>query len=565
MDFVLDLKSLSVTICRLTMVRAPWFLTIVVHAAMAARNGIVAIKHLSASRADELKGTIFSGSCWVVACTDVEDRGSGKTLLESAAPLLEADGICSPASMKCHATLSSGKTVMARLGLKSPPSTYPLLFLAANGDAPRALALEDYATVQKGDGNKGASATPDKKVLAASAKRLGAPYKSFHVTSSESFSSRCVAHRHCLVVLTNSSSIKEASTSTAATRAVAALAESIASASRVVRVAVVDSATADFSLEKALPAVGPWPTGAGFHPYNAPRVLYLRSLTTKEKAAMSAPVAPPPAVLPGGTSLSKAPSVSRVSRTAIVSANAEAAAVAFEAKQVTPRQWAGLNASALKCEDLVFAIDGGYYSWAAAAPWLIGFSVFGSPPRDVDMKALGQKYPLVQPQVAKWAAKAYRGTFSQRALKEWAVEMTGVNAEVRNAALTPLPSAPRISIKKGAKDKSAQKKKKSTKTKAAPKKSNEGKEKAAESGAAARKRRLAEKAEALKQASREFEARQRMDAENEDLVPQSAEEAEEVEIGVDGEPLIWDQDEEDCDSDDENCEEAFEDDEILLL
>jgi len=34
---------------------------------------------------------------------------------------------------------------------------------------------------------------------------------------------------------------------------------------------------------------------------------------------------------------------------------------------------------------------------------------------------------------------------------------------------------------------------------------------------------------------------------------------------VDGEPLIWDQDEEDCDSDDENCEEAFEDDEILLL
>jgi len=547
------------------MVRAPWFLTVIVHAVTAARHGAVTVKHLSASRPDELKGTIFSGDCWIVACTDVEDRGSGKALLESAAPLLETDSICSPASMKCHATLSSGKTLMARLGLKSPPSTYPLLFLAANGDAPRALTLEEYAVVQKGDGEKGASATPDKKVLSASAKRIGAPYKSYHVTSSESFSSRCVAHRHCLVVLTNSSSAKEASSSTAATRAVAALAEGMASVSRIMRVAVVDSATADFSLEKALPAVTPWPTGAGYHPFNAPRVLYLRSLSAKEKVAMSAPVAPPPAVVPGGTGISKAPSVSRVSRAAIVSASAEAAAVAFESKQLTPRQWAGLNASALKSEDLVFAIDGSYYSWAAAAPWLIGFSVFGSPPSDVDMKALGQKYPLVQPQVAKWAAKAFRGTFSQRALKEWAVEMTATNAEVMGAALTPLPSAPRVSIKKSVKDKSATKKKKNSKTKATPKKTNQGKEKAPESGAAARKRRLAEKAEALKRASREFEARQRMDAENEDLVPQSAEEAEEVEVGIDGETLQWEQDDEDCDSDEENCEEAFEVDEILLL
>jgi hypothetical protein len=408
-------------------------------------------------------------------------------------------------------------------------------------------------------GDKGTSATPSKKVLAASVKKAGTPYKSFHVSSAESFSSRCVAHRHCLVVLTNSS--WEGAASTAATRALAGLAEGVAGASRLLRVAVVDGATFDFSLTKALPAAALWPSAAGPHPFSAPRILYLRSLSSKEKTAVSAAhaPAPPPAVLPDARGeATKLPAVSRVARTAIVSANAEAAAAAFEAKRVTPRQWAGLDASAVKAEDLVFAIDGVYYSWAAAAPWLIGSSVFGSPPSEADMKALAQKHPLVQPPAAKWAAKAFRDAFSLRALKEWAAAMVATDVQERGTALALLPSAPKIASKKAAKDKPAQKK--NPKTKAPTKQANPSAEKAPESGVAARKRRLAEKADAAERASRESEARRRMDAENDEFVPQSAD--EEVEVGADGEPVRWDDDEED--DDDESWTEASEG-EMLLL
>jgi len=60
-----------------------------------------------------------------VACTDINDSGTGKALLESAAPLLAKDGVCTPATLKCDGTLKSGKTIMERLGLNKPPKVSP--------------------------------------------------------------------------------------------------------------------------------------------------------------------------------------------------------------------------------------------------------------------------------------------------------------------------------------------------------------------------------------------------------------------------------------------------------
>ena len=81
-------------------------------------------KVLSASRPDELKAALWGGDCYVVACTDVGDGGTGKTLVESAASLLAKDDMCNAATLKCQASLPSGKTILQRLSLKQQAHTY---------------------------------------------------------------------------------------------------------------------------------------------------------------------------------------------------------------------------------------------------------------------------------------------------------------------------------------------------------------------------------------------------------------------------------------------------------
>ncbi|KAH8077121.1 hypothetical protein JL720_10083 [Aureococcus anophagefferens] len=71
----------------------------------------------------------------------------------------DAAKACSGATLKCDAKLPSGKSTRARLGIAKPPEGYPLLFVAANGEA-RAVAVEEYAVVD------GQTATPDHRRLA---------------------------------------------------------------------------------------------------------------------------------------------------------------------------------------------------------------------------------------------------------------------------------------------------------------------------------------------------------------------------------------------------------------
>ena len=114
---------------------------------------------LSARDADKMKSVLYGGACWVVACTDADDKGTGQSLLERAMDDADAAKACSGATLKCDAKLPSGKSTRARLGIAKPPEGYPLLFVAANGEA-RAVAVEEYAVVD------GQTATPDHRRLA---------------------------------------------------------------------------------------------------------------------------------------------------------------------------------------------------------------------------------------------------------------------------------------------------------------------------------------------------------------------------------------------------------------
>jgi hypothetical protein len=201
--------------------------------------------------------------------------------------------------------------------------THPLLFLAANGEPARALSMDEYAKIGvTSDGKAEKMATPDKKVLARAVKTSGVPFKAMTVTTAASFQSRCLAQRHCLLLLTNTTTSPSAS----AARALAALGEGIASAHRLARIVVADGAQLDFSLAGALPAETPWPlvSGGGSHDFNGPRALYLRALTTKERQAMATAAAPtpPPAVLPGNNDVSVlAPTWLRLEARGVVSAS----------------------------------------------------------------------------------------------------------------------------------------------------------------------------------------------------------------------------------------------------
>ena len=117
---------------------------------------------LQAKNADLLKTALFGGDCWVIACTDMSDGGTGQQLLEKAMDYSDAAEVCKGATLKCEAKLPSGKTALSRLGLKGPAQAgHPLLIVAANGEA-SSVPVEQYAYVD----NEKQSATPDARRLA---------------------------------------------------------------------------------------------------------------------------------------------------------------------------------------------------------------------------------------------------------------------------------------------------------------------------------------------------------------------------------------------------------------
>lgn len=284
-------------------------------------------------------------------------------------------------------------------------------------------ALKSFTQIQKGT-----VATPDKKVLLASIKKASAPYKASTVTSAESFKARCLAQRHCLVLLTNSS---ERFLGDASASATAAAAEATASANRALRVVVVDGASLDFSLARALPSPAPWSNGR--QELFAPQALYLRSLSSKERALLAQPLTPPAALrvhglhgdgLHGddsdGEGEGEVPvSASRCSKGALLSANATAAEAIFNRERLSERGWAtkfgeakGEAKGEAELEDLVFAVGSKYLSWRAAQRWLVGRALFGARSgKAVGLDALDAAalaHPLVTPQVPNWGARAFR-------------------------------------------------------------------------------------------------------------------------------------------------------------
>jgi len=215
------------------------------------------------------------------------------------------------------------------------------------------------------------------------------------------------------------------------------------------------------------------------------------------------------------------------------------------------------------------ASDFRYYSWAAAAPWVVGRTLFGSAPSADAMAALALAHPLLAPPKPKFGAKAFRppvAGFSLATLGKW---LGGLVAAEASAGLTPLSKAPAMVPRKSSKKKVGSK----PKAKVA-KKSLKGKAKdeAPATGAAARKQRLAAEAEARERAAREAEARRRMDLEASDFLPQSGDD-ETVEVDAEGEPARraranWNGDESDdevgVDGDEEEEDENADDDVIEL-
>ncbi|KAH8066742.1 hypothetical protein JL720_12592 [Aureococcus anophagefferens] len=74
---------------------------------------------LSARDADKMKSVLYGGACWVVACTDADDKGTGQSLLERAMDDADAAKACSGATLKCDAKLPSGKST--RRGIAGRP------------------------------------------------------------------------------------------------------------------------------------------------------------------------------------------------------------------------------------------------------------------------------------------------------------------------------------------------------------------------------------------------------------------------------------------------------------
>jgi hypothetical protein len=141
--------------------------------------------------------------------------------------------------------------------------------------------------------------------------------------------------------------------------------QSLSSKVRVARVVMMDVGTVDFSLSQALPSLTLWPksSGAGNQDFYAPRVIYLRSLSQKESNSLASPKQPVKAtLLKTSSSDPNVPAVSLCSASQLLKATNESAASAiFEAKRLTPRQWASLSGKKVNFDSLVFAIEDRYY------------------------------------------------------------------------------------------------------------------------------------------------------------------------------------------------------------
>jgi hypothetical protein len=140
--------------------------------------------------------------------------------------------------------------------------------------------------------------------------------------------------------------------------------QSLSSKVRVARVVMMDVGTVDFSLSQALPSITLWPksSGAGNQDFYAPRVIYLRSLSQKESSSLASPKQPVKATLLTSSSDPNVPAVSLCSASQLLKATNESAASAiFEAKRLTPRQWASLSGKKVNFDSLVFAIEDRYY------------------------------------------------------------------------------------------------------------------------------------------------------------------------------------------------------------
>ena len=478
---------------------------------------------LSARDADKMKSVLYGGACWVVACTDADDKGTGQSLLERAMDDADASKACSGATLKCDAKLPSGKSTRARLGIAKPPEGYPLLFVAANGEA-RAVAVEEYAVVD------GQTATPDHRRLAKHVADAGAPPRPTMLASAADFKARCAEKRHCLAVFVNGSR-----SDAAALRGFKQAAAKLARTRRTLRVVVADAKTlGSFSLAKALPG-------------GAATALYLRRLNANEKAVLAAAAAKLPAAKRDGAAFD----ASACGAGAVLAKSADDADRNFEAKRLAPRDWAGAGDAA---EKLVFRSSGVYLSYGAAALALAEQALFGAAPTARSLKALAAKRPLAaSSKPPLLGAKAFRGgDFGAEAVGAWVDGMTAAATDdlaFLRLGLTGLPKAPKFS-KAGAPSPRPTRRPSPRPTPRPARTPTKPPTKAAKAQAAR------DKAEA--RAEREREARAKMEADAEEHIPQT------VDISDDGD-ASWHVDDGDGDDEDDDDEDDDEDEDYEMI
>ena len=67
---------------------------------------------LSVKQPDELKQVMKGGDCWLVACSDMEDKQIGERLVEQAGDSLK--GECNVATLKCRKKVSKGVSFVSK-------------------------------------------------------------------------------------------------------------------------------------------------------------------------------------------------------------------------------------------------------------------------------------------------------------------------------------------------------------------------------------------------------------------------------------------------------------------
>jgi len=67
---------------------------------------------LSVKQPDELKRVMKGGECWLVACTDMEDKEIGERLVGQAADSLDDE--CNVGALKCRKKVDASTTFAAK-------------------------------------------------------------------------------------------------------------------------------------------------------------------------------------------------------------------------------------------------------------------------------------------------------------------------------------------------------------------------------------------------------------------------------------------------------------------